>query len=940
MLLLISLAAYGLVSRTDSMPIPHGEWKQWRGNPQHTGYQSLPGKIETPAILWRYRLGGRILSEQVVLCAGQSPQDQILLVAPPGRLEAYTLNGERLWTQRHVLLLNLLGCWDVNGDGQPEIVAGTSNLSGAQLGLFDRRNGELLWISAAAPGQLGAIKVVDIAPSGGRELLWAPAASSAVYAYAFPGDLKQPRLLWQAELKDYVSDPYSFSSIAVGDIDHDGHPEVVIAGGRGQVPVIILDAATGAEKSRSLYTDEVTGAESGGTAQLLQLRDVDGTGRRQIILISNHGSADSYMFQGIAITNTVRPEASRLLDTHPVGLRYARGSAQDFNADGRVDILVSQFDPATRAHTLILMNAADLSIEAEQPNFYLLAVADVGGDGRPFIIGRADAAVEQPEGEGPLIAYQYDGREFMPTDWHPGEGRLASPLTRAFDEPEADNVGDAALTWDADGDGEDEILIFQNQATELLAVDARRGAPVARFRAAQGMRMEVLAAHVEQALSQSRVVVGTPDGTLILLDGRLNAVNQIPVGGYYRNEALNGHTSEVALVADLDGDGRNELLAVDSRHRLLRLTGWANGAPASEVMWDSGVSQELLAVPAAGGGAHVVVRGLSGKEEPLLGMLDATGNLMWEHVFRRRQDSLPENVLPGGLNYGRFNDDEQWDVVASAGGAGVYPMRTFAFDGRSGVELWESETGTYWDATIAVWDVNGDKVDDPILNYNIWKAFILDGRTGQKMSEPVVLPEYRDLGHVDYNGAPAVVGGTNPVRILNAEDDGHLALLTVGAELSGTPGYQIKMLWAADQSAPDDERYSMAAIAPTLAGEWLAGVGSQQGKLRARRGSTGTVQWEVTLWGGVILTDAPPRWNALSSVAAVDVDGNGRVDFVVGGADGWLYAVEAETGRLIWSLDLGAPVGDPIAADIDQDGLSDVLVPAGDGYLYAIGAAR
>jgi outer membrane protein assembly factor BamB len=61
------------------------------------------------------------------------------------------------------------------------------------------------------------------------------------------------------------------------------------------------------------------------------------------------------------------------------------------------------------------------------------------------------------------------------------------------------------------------------------------------------------------------------------------------------------------------------------------------------------------------------------------------------------------------------------------------------------------------------------------------------------------------------------------------------------------------------------------------------------------------------------------------------------VDFVVGGADGWLYAVDGATGALLWGLDLGASVGDPIAADIDGDGTSEVLVPAADGYLYAIG---
>jgi outer membrane protein assembly factor BamB len=73
---------------------------------------------------------------------------------------------------------------------------------------------------------------------------------------------------------------------------------------------------------------------------------------------------------------------------------------------------------------------------------------------------------------------------------------------------------------------------------------------------------------------------------------------------------------------------------------------------------------------------------------------------------------------------------------------------------------------------------------------------------------------------------------------------------------------------------------------------------------------------------------------------AMDVNGDGRVEFVVGGYDGWLYALDAATGALVWSLDLGAPVGDPIAADTDGDGLSEILAPTADGYLYAIGPAK
>ncbi|MGZ5492307.1 MAG: hypothetical protein ACXW3E_01740, partial [Thermoanaerobaculia bacterium] len=51
---------------------------------------------------------------------------------------------------------------------------------------------------------------------------------------------------------------------------------------------------------------------------------------------------------------------------------------------------------------------------------------------------------------------------------------------------------------------------------------------------------------------------------------------------------------------------------------------------------------------------------------------------------------------------------------------------------------------------------------------------------------------------------------------------------------------------------------------------------------------------------------------------------------------GRLRALDAATGREIWSIDFGAPLGDPIAADVDGDGSSEIVVAAADGWLYVV----
>jgi outer membrane protein assembly factor BamB len=130
----------------------------------------------------------------------------------------------------------------------------------------------------------------------------------------------------------------------------------------------------------------------------------------------------------------------------------------------------------------------------------------------------------------------------------------------------------------------------------------------------------------------------------------------------------------------------------------------------------------------------------------------------------------------------------------------------------------------------------------------------------------------------------------------------------------------------------DDERYSMPAIAPIAGAAPMIGVGTLRGVLLGIDSSGGGVRWETPL--------IDPGWNfgtnAISSVVAVDIDRANGPEFIVGTESGRLFAVQASNGSILWSLDLGEALGDPVVADIDGDGSSEILVPCADGYLYAI----
>lgn len=72
------------------------------------------------------------------------------------------------------------------------------------------------------------------------------------------------------------------------------------------------------------------------------------------------------------------------------------------------------------------------------------------------------------------------------------------------------------------------------------------------------------------------------------------------------------------------------------------------------------------------------------------------------------------------------------------------------------------------------------------------------------------------------------------------------------------------------------------------------------------------------------------------SPAIGNLIGNGQLEVVVGGMDGFVYALDATTGQLLWRVQpqtlqgpLVAPLYSPVLADYDGDGLQDVFIAIG-----------
>lgn len=105
-------------------------------------------------------------------------------------------------------------------------------------------------------------------------------------------------------------------------------------------------------------------------------------------------------------------------------------------------------------------------------------------------------------------------------------------------------------------------------------------------------------------------------------------------------------------------------------------------------------------------------------------------------------------------------------------------------------------------------------------------------------------------------------------------------------------------------------------------------IGSNDGKLYAINSDTGTLLWESSDLGTT----------SYSSPALGDVDGDNILEVIIGSSQDYIiYAIDGQTGEIDWQYTTGFIVySTPALGDVDGDGMLDVVVGSNDFNVYAI----
>lgn len=283
---------------------------------------------------------------------------------------------------------------DLNGDGLPDLVI-ANNLSNT-ISIFQNTSTPGT-ISFAAAGTLSAaaisVKLADIDGDGWLDIVTCFSNVAVLRNQGLGGNLSSSSF---GTAVQFTVPGFSASDLAVGDIDGDRKPDLLVAGG-SKVFVYRNTATAGTIASNSFATPLQLTASSSPTA--VALADLDGDGRPELVVGTATSTLSIFPNQSTPGSLSAASFGTRIdLQISAYSQWALHVSVADLNGDGRPEILIAnRFSPGV----LVAVNSGAANLagsftsfvglnlragDAALGNYGHVVVGDLNGDGRPDLV--------------------------------------------------------------------------------------------------------------------------------------------------------------------------------------------------------------------------------------------------------------------------------------------------------------------------------------------------------------------------------------------------------------------------------------------------------------------------------------------------------------------------------------------------------------------------
>lgn len=290
----------------------------------------------------------------------------------------------------------LLATGDVDNDGKIDIIIGSANTTVKGLYVFRNTsigsgNISFTRVDFSADNNLNNFAVGDLDGDGKPEIVASNTSGSMVSVYkntSTPGNVLLAKTNFAANA--------SGSGIAIGDVDGDGKPEILVADQGGPYLSVFRNTVTnGTIDATSFATKVDFDLGTSGFHYTVSLGDLDGDGKLDIVVSQGSGTSVS-VFRNTGTAGTISASSLAARFDLPLSASSFASEIADMDGDGKLDIVatagskIAVFRNKINGGSLTsgsFANGVEYAADAgslSSPN--AMAIADINSDGKPDLV--------------------------------------------------------------------------------------------------------------------------------------------------------------------------------------------------------------------------------------------------------------------------------------------------------------------------------------------------------------------------------------------------------------------------------------------------------------------------------------------------------------------------------------------------------------------------